>query len=486
MGSSSPRAALSCAGWRSIGFQAQEVSVQSVNGVSIKGNFIGTNIAGSQSLSDGYAGIQIAGGSNNTVGGTTAADRNIVSGQTVDNIEIYGSTATGNLVQGNFAGTDVTGTRSLNSDGVGVVLANYTSGNTVGGTTAAARNVVSGNLDGIEIDVTSTGNLVEGNYIGTDVTGTKKVGNIQEGVDVTGPGNTIGGTTVGAGNVISGNNYRGVVVFTGSATGNLIQGNLIGTDVTGTLPLGNGDIGIWVALAPNTTIGGTSSAARNVISSNKSGILISGNTGTDTLIEGNFIGTDISGTSPLGNTFGGVDIGGFVAANASYSNTVGGTAAGAGNTIAFNGDTGVAVWYGTGNAILGNSIFSNAALGIDLGHDGVTPNDSRGHAGPNLFQDYPVLTSAVASSASTAIVGTLHGAASARFEVDFFASPAADPLGYGEGKTYLGSTSVTTDSSGNASFSVTLPVGGLAGQVHQRDRDGTRPATRRSSPPIFP
>src|SRR5262249_39786928 len=87
------------------------------------------------------------------------------------------------------------------------------------------------------------------------------------------------------------------------------------------------------------------------------------------------------------------------------------------------------------------------------------------HQGANLLQNYPVLGSAVSSASSTVITGTLNSAPSETFHLEFFASPTADPSGYGEGKTYLGSTSVTTDSSGHASFSVTAPVGNLAGQV---------------------
>ncbi len=114
-------------------FQGPEIEVQSADGVSVAGNFIGTDVTGSLAPSDGYAGVLVAGGSNNTIGGTAAADRNIVSGHSVENIGIYGSTATANLVQGNFAGTDALGTRSVFSGGIGVSLSTYTYGNTIGG-----------------------------------------------------------------------------------------------------------------------------------------------------------------------------------------------------------------------------------------------------------------------------------------------------------------------------------------------------------------
>jgi hypothetical protein len=138
--------------------------------------------------------------------------------------------------------------------------------------------------------------------------------------------------------------------------------------------------------------------------------------------------------------------------------------------IAFNGGGGVVISGGPGSAsILGNSIFANGGLGIDLSittfpMDGVTLNDSSGHTGPNNFQNFPVLTSAAAGS-NTTITGTLNSTPNTTFRVEFFAGDAADPTGFGEGQTFLGFTNVTTDANGDASFSVTLPAVAGAGPV---------------------
>ena len=110
------------------------------------------------------------------------------------------------------------------------------------------------------------------------------------------------------------------------------------------------------------------------------------------MIEGNFIGTDASGQNALPNMRDGINVG-----DSASNNTIGGTVAAAANVIAFNTNNGVTIGgnstdSATGDTILGNSIFSNNFLGIDLGNDGVTPNDAHGHgAGPNLWQNFPIL-----------------------------------------------------------------------------------------------
>jgi hypothetical protein len=118
-----------------------------------------------------------------------------------------------------------------------------------------------------------------------------------------------------------------------------------------------------------------------------------------------------------------------------------------------------------GNAIRGNSIHSNGGLGIDLGGDGVTPNDpGDADTGPNQLQNFPVLSVALAGG-STWVTGTLNGLANTTFTLDFYASAAADPSGFGEGARYLGSAVVTTDGSGNAHFEVVLAAPTAPGEV---------------------
>ena len=120
-------------------------------------------------------------------------------------MQISGSGTSANVVAGDLIGTDITGTVALGNGLDGVEINTSASSNTIGGTIAGAGNVISGNAsDGVEIDEAATANLVIGDLIGTDVTGTVAVGNL-EGVVITGSNNTIGGTAAGAGNLISGN-----------------------------------------------------------------------------------------------------------------------------------------------------------------------------------------------------------------------------------------------------------------------------------------
>ncbi|MCH8961199.1 MAG: hypothetical protein IH820_07690 [Bacteroidetes bacterium] len=167
------------------------------------------------------------------------------------------------------------------------------SNNTIGGTTVGAGNLISGNIrHGVAINGSgTTGNVVQGNYIGTDKNGTADLGNTLEGVFIRAgaSNNTIGGTDSGAGNVISGNNDNGVFIAGSSTTGNLIQGNYIGTDVTGTAALGNGGWGVLIAGGTsNNTIGGTGAGAANTIAFNgEDGVALRANAGTGNAIQQN-------------------------------------------------------------------------------------------------------------------------------------------------------------------------------------------------------
>ena len=249
------------------------------------------------------------------------------------------------------------------------------------------------------------------------------------------------------------NRFDGTGIRLTNAGGNVIEGNYIGTDVSGTLALGNYS-GVFITNdSDNNIIGGTTPAARNLISGNmSSGIEFGSAPGaepTGNQIRGNFIGTKANGTQALGNLVG-------VWIVAAPGNTIGGTASGEGNTIAFNGGDGVAVSSGTGNVIRRNSIFSNTGLGIELAPDGVTPNDTGdGDTGPNNLQNFPVVTSVVVGS--TTVQGTLNSTANTQFTLEFFYSSSCDPSGNGEGENFLGSTTETTNGSGDAPFTVVFP-----------------------------
>ena len=174
-------------------------------------------------------------------------------------------------MQGNFIGTDVSGTFDLGNNGDGLLV--YASGNTIGGTSSATRNVISGNGEnGIEINSTSAGSVVQGNFIGTNATGTVAVGNSRWGIIMNhAANNTIGGSAAGAGNVISGNLSYGVVLYGPTTTSNDLRGNLIGTQADGVSPLGNGLAGIIFDFqASNNTVGGAASGEGNTIAFNGS------------------------------------------------------------------------------------------------------------------------------------------------------------------------------------------------------------------------
>ena len=290
---------------------------------------------------------------------------------------------------------------------------------------------------------------------------------------------SIGGTNAAGFSLLGGSiMVRGIAINRfevgikmGGQPGNSIEGNFIGTDVTGTIALGN-RIGIHISSGPNNIIGGSEPQAHNLISGNTAqSVIIEGSASTGNVVQGNFIGTDVSGNVDLGNRSHGVE----VIRGASH-NTIGGPEIASGNTIAFNSGDGVRVSDGTGNAILSNAIFSNDGLGIDLSPNGVTPNDSSdGDTGANNLQNFPVWTSATTGNNIT-IEATLNSAADAEFRLEFFSNSTCDPSGYGEGETFLGSTNVTTDGSGNVSFMVsfpeTVPTGQLFIAATATDPDG--------------
>jgi hypothetical protein len=269
--------------------------------------------------------------------------------------------------------------------------------------------------------------------------------------------NRFQGLSTGAGNAI--------LLNTGG--GNHIEGNFIGTDPTGTTARGNEDDAIVFGSSHDNFIGGPTPGARNVISA--SGrvaffILSSGN-----VIQGNFIGTQKDGVSPLGNQSG-LGAAGLGGAN---NNTIGGTAAGEANVIAFNDIYG---WVGeasagNGNAIRGNSIHDNGALGLDLlGAGGPSANDPGDpDTGANNLQNFPIIQSVEhlgpTGAGSTRIVGKFNSVPATTFELDFYSNPACSnfPREFIEGEVYLGSSQVTTDGNGDAAIDVTLPVATEAG-----------------------
>ena len=370
-----------------------------------------------------------------------------------------------NVVEGNFLGVDPSGTSKRTTTNSVHVYA--ISNNIIGGTTPAARNVISGNTNpAVALNAGASNNFVQGNFIGTDLTGSVALGNSgNDIVTLDSPNNTIGGTAAGAGNLIAGNldsDFASVGLGFPASTGNLVQGNFVGTDITGTIDLGGASISVYIAEGSGNTIGGTTPAAANLISGGDSaGVGIAAASGN--FVQGNLIGTQVDGVTPLPN-----DSHGVLMYSGAENNTVGGRTAGAGNAIAFNGASGVDLRgdAGVGNTIAGNSIFANTALGInfcsDYDADNLVCNDSTAvtrndpndpDTGANNLQNYPVLTAVLDG---TTIVGTLDSIPSSDITIDFYASAVCDPSGHGEGETYLGSDIVATNTDGDATFSTVM------------------------------
>ena len=373
---------------------------------TIEGNYIGVAADGSAALGNTYDGIDVSVAVGTLIGTAVAGGGNVISGNgsaTADSG--YGIRVDGGppaTIVNNFIGTDATGTVAIGNTADGILMVSEDA--VIGGTAANTRNVISGNVNGIEL--TGDDNVVEGNYIGTDVTGTKALGNTGAGVviDNGAQDNTIGGTDAGAGNLISGNGAFGVAINgTGDdstensnrdTVGNVVQGNLIGTDVTGTQALGDGNAGVYIdGSAVDNTIGGTDSGARNIISGiGGAGVYISGididftegAPGTDrtnsNTVEGNYIGTDATGdggitypTTSGGESFPFSGVGVYLDKGA-FNNTIGGTSAAARNIISGNSRFGVFISDAHDNTLEGNYV------GVD-----VTGSNALGNALDGVF-----------------------------------------------------------------------------------------------------
>ncbi len=325
----------------------------------IVNDFIGVGPDGFSKLGNAGDGVAIVNSARNNVGGPSTALRDIISGNGYEGVEITGSGSTGNVVEGDEIGLAIDGLTSIGNTYDGVYI-NSASGNQIGGTTAGSANKISANGGvGVQIDgPSSSENWILGNNIGTDVTGENAAGNGIDGVWIdNAPNNTVGGEFPQDENLISGNHQVGVRISGTSATGNSVSGNMIGTNATGELPLGNAFDGVYIQGASNNQIGG----ARNIISANGgTGVQIFGTTAMNNTILDNFIGVDASGTKALGNSTDGVYI------NNASSNTI------ENNVISANRQVGlqVAGAGSIGNFALGNFIglSSTGAPGLGNGY----------------------------------------------------------------------------------------------------------------------
>ncbi len=316
-----------------------------------------------------------------------------VGGFSGDGLVVSADVAT---IAGDWIGVGLDGTSAAPNGGIGLRVAG--SSGTIGGATAADRNVISGNGDD-GVRLAGTGNTVTGNRIGTVAAGLSALANGDDGIDVRASANQIGGVLPGEANVISGNADEGLSLSAaGDAT--VVQGNLIGVAADGSAPLANGDLGIWVDTSLNR-IGGTATGAGNTIAANtRAGVLVN---------------ATATGTAILRNAMAG------------------------------NGGLGIDL-----NA---SSISSSAAS------DGATANDAGdADGGGNDLLNTPEL-GAITEAGGTAPVGFDLDLPAGTYRVEFFANPAgADPSGSGEGGAFASATTVTHTGGGVEGFTHTIPI----------------------------
>ncbi len=275
----------------------------------VRACFIGTDLTGTVDLGNGLNGVQMEGGSNNnTIGGSVLCDGNLISGNNGAGISINNST--GNIVSGNVVGLSLTGTTALPNSSIGILCINGANSTSIGGSLAAEANIVSGNGsgltgNGINLDASSDC-IIRGNFIGVDATGNTGIGNAENGIALNGCQNTlIGGSGANDGNTIADHNFH-AIVLNGGSNNCVIQGNNCGTNVAGNAAIGNDDSGIIIINSTGTIIGGTAANEGNVLSGSLSEYGIFAIASTGLVIRGNFIGTDRTGTINLGNFDGGI------------------------------------------------------------------------------------------------------------------------------------------------------------------------------------
>lgn len=440
------------------------ISGNNGNGISIEGpenviqgNLIGTATDGATPLPNGATGIAPAGILSNSgfnrIGGAAGGTGNVISATIGSQ---HGNSGAGivsrgaDLIQGNIVGMDRSGARALPNAGFGIHdLNGY---DVIGGAIPGAGNLISGNGDtALRIDGGYA--QIQANRIGTNAAGTARIASSGSGILLAGPQNLVGGPGAIAPNVLGSLAGDGVTVL---SPRNTIWGNSIG--VSGALSLPNGGAGVSFSNA-----GPENAVAGNSIGNNTSGGIVVVHTAGAVGITGNTVATNgadgilISAGGPAyvaNNVVTHNKGNGLYFAEAGPGNTV------ASNTITGNGGSGVLVGAASSDTktrvlISANSLWANAALGIDLAPAG-SVNCALPAPGPNGYQNCPVISGATKS----VVRGTACGGCTV--EVYLAAADAGDK-GYGEGKTLLGST--RADSNGNwridAPFATPAQPGGL-------------------------
>ncbi|CAH8284997.1 putative secreted protein (Por secretion system target) [Mariniflexile fucanivorans] len=330
-------------------------------GNKIIGNYIGTDITGSQSISNVRGGVLIlTGANNNAIGTENPGEGNLISGNGAYGIYIEGGVGTDpvsfNSFKGNYIGLDATGNAALpNYRGI-MMLAGVNNNNIIGGTTTNSKNVISGNTSaGIAI-FSGENNQILGNYIGTNASGTATIGN-NTGIDLRSANNSVGGSANGSRNIVSGN-YIGIEISGITSSGCSIKGNYIGLNAAGNSALANTTGISLIASVNNTVIGGPNLSDRNIISGNAiRGLWISGTSHT---IQNNYIGINPAGNGIIKNGNEGIRFNGTSTGTQVSENTISGN--GTVSTTALN------VYFNAANNV---HFFSNKVGTLPDGITGV-------------------------------------------------------------------------------------------------------------------
>ena len=440
-----------------------------VNSITVRDNFIGTDFSGTLPLGNCGNGVEIRGSTSNNV------SCNLISANKMNGVRLINGIA--NSIEKNFIGTAKDGDEDaeMGNGRDGVEIRGNSSGNVVGGG-EENENTISGNgAKGIRVGPNGENNMICGNNIGTNGTGTKKNPNRGGGVSLEdAPNNTIGGTAPGMGNNISGNDGNGVEITGSGATGNNVQGNNIGVDSTGRGRLGNTGEGARIEGASGNTFGSATPGGGNIVGDNGDGMSIIN--GQLNMVLGNWFGTN-----PLFDNLGNQGAGLGFAGN-SFNNVVGGTATPASNIFGFNMIAEIIAFPGTQqNLFLFNQFPNNTGPAIDL----------IGNA--NSSQPPPQIASATASGTETTIQGGLNSTPNRQFFVQIYWRFGSHPSGLGGG-TPLGGFTMMTNATGDAAFNARLQtpladgssVSAVATDTTTNNTSELSPPTTVTGPPAKP
>ena len=421
-------------------------------GARIVGNLVGLDAQGNALPNDD--GILVVDGAHATIGGRSAAERNVVSGNTVAGIELRDTSFLILRVEGNYVGLDETGSRRIPND-VGIFVNGTATNVRVGAPVASAANVVSGNRVGIALEQQASAIVVQGNVIGLDATGRTALPNAEDGISVVAAAREIqiGGAAAGEGNWIAGN-VNGIVIADGTTTDVRVEGNVLGLALDGQTPVPN-ETGIRVLEAAEVVIGGARGAGNIIVASENSGVLLENV--RRAVVRGNRIGLRAN-DAPVGNGVG-VTLRGGALENLVQENRIGGNV-GAGIQV-----LGEATQR---NRLTRNVFLTNVGIGIDLAGDGPSPNDADdADTGPNTMINAPVITDVTHDGMTATVGGT--GAPRRRVEVYRISPPRppfADPhpSGFGAGGEFLGVVRVGDDGVWSVALSMDpgTPVTALA------------------------